>query len=212
VHCVHRLSCQHNRWFCVVYRIGPWHATLIHMISSIRSSIIILASLTAFFASSGAFAQWAWTEKDGRRIFSDQAPPTDVPEKSIFKRPPAAQAKAKAAEVAAAAAATASAPAGTASAPKANASAAKPSGKDAELEKKKKENEAVEATKKKAETDKIAAAQTENCARAKKGKTTFDSGIRLSTTNDKGEREIMSDAARASETKRLEGIIAADCK
>jgi hypothetical protein len=191
--------------------MGHWHATLIHMISSVRSSLIILLSLTAFFASSGAFAQWAWTEKDGRRMFSDQAPSPDVPEKSIFKRPPAAQAKAKAAEVAAAAA-SASAPTGTASAPIANASAAKLSGKDTELEKRKKENEAVEATKKKADADKRATAQADNCTRAKKGKATFDSGIRLSTTNDKGEREIMGDAARASETKRLEGIIAADCQ
>jgi hypothetical protein len=182
------------------------------MISPIRSSLIILLSLTAFFASSGAFAQWAWTEKDGRRIFSDQAPPPDVPEKSIFKRPAAAQAKAKAAEVAAAAAATASAPAGAASAPKASASAAKPSGKDTELEKKKKENETVEATKKKAEADKHATAQAENCTRAKKGKASLDSGVRLSTTNDKGEREIMGDAARTSEAKRLEGVITADCK
>lgn len=175
-----------------------------------RTSLLVLATVAAFFASSGAFAQWGWTDKDGRRIFSDQAPASEVPDKSIFKRPAGSQAKAKAAEAATDAAAAA-APAGSASAPKANASAAKPSGKDSELEKKKKEKEAAEAAKQKGEDDKQAAAQADNCARAKKTKSAFDSGIRISTTNDKGEREIMDDSARANETKRLDGIIAADC-
>jgi Domain of unknown function (DUF4124) len=177
-----------------------------------RSTLLVLATLAAFFATSSAFAQWGWTDKEGRRIFSDQAPASEVPDKSIFKRPVGAQAKAKAAEVAEAASAAASAPAGTASAPKAAASAAKPSGKDAELEKKKKEKETAEADKKKAEADKFAAAQVENCTRAKRGKATYDSGVRISTTNAKGEREYLDDAARVVETKRLDGIIAADCK
>jgi hypothetical protein len=177
-----------------------------------RSTLLVLATLAAFFATSSAFAQWGWTDKEGRRIFSDQAPASEVPDKSIFKRPVGAQAKAKAAEVAEAASAAASAPAGTASAPKAAASAAKPSGKDAELEKKKKEKETAEADKKKAEADKFAAAQVENCTRAKRGKATYDSGVRISTTNAKGEREYLDDAARVVETKRLDGIIATDCK
>jgi hypothetical protein len=36
--------------------------------------------------------------------------------------------------------------------------------------------------------------------------------VRVARMNDKGEREYMDDAARAAETKRLEGIIASDCK
>jgi hypothetical protein len=176
-----------------------------------RTSFLVLATLATFFATSSAFAQWGWTDKDGRRIYSDQAPASDIGEKSIFKRPAGAQAKAKATEAAEAAAA-ASAPAGTASAPKANASAAKPSGKDSELEKKKKEKETAEADKKKAETEKLAATRAENCTRAKKGKSTFDSGVRTSTTNDKGEREVMDDDARAKETKRIDSIIASECK
>jgi hypothetical protein len=34
----------------------------------------------------------------------------------------------------------------------------------------------------------------------------------LSRVNSKGEREIMDDAARAAEAKRLQEIMAADCK
>lgn len=181
-----------------------------------RSALVLCASLVALSASSVAFAQWGWTDKSGSRIFSDQAPSADVPDKSIFKRPGGARAQAKAADTAqltaVAAEAGASAPAGTASAPKSAASAPKPSGKDAELEKAKKANEAAEAAKKKVEADKLASDKAANCERAKKAKATFDSGVRVATTNDKGEREIMGDAARAAETKRIEAVIAADCK
>ena len=49
-------------------------------------------------------------------------------------------------------------------------------------------------------------------ARAKQAKASFDSGLRISRTNAAGEREFMDDAARASELKRIQGIIASDCK
>ncbi|TAG25836.1 MAG: DUF4124 domain-containing protein [Burkholderiales bacterium] len=149
-----------------------------------------------------AQAQWSWKDKDGRRIFSDQPPPNSVPEKDILKRPPGARAP-----TAAVGDATASTPSSTS----ATATAPKLSGKDAELEKKKKEGEAKEAAQKKADAEKTAAAKKENCDRAKRAKASFDSGIRISTTNAQGEREIMNDATRASETKRLQGIIASDC-
>ena len=92
------------------------------------------------------------------------------------------------------------------------ASAPKITGKDKELEEKKKQAEAAEAEKKKAEEEKLAKARADNCARAKRAKAEFDSGVRIARTNDKGEREIMDDAARAVESKRLDGIIASDCK
>ena len=40
----------------------------------------------------------------------------------------------------------------------------------------------------------------------------LDSGIRIVRANAKGEREFMDDAIRAAETKRLEAVIASDCK
>jgi hypothetical protein len=85
-------------------------------------------------------------------------------------------------------------------------------GKDAELEKKKKEAEDAVAAKKKAEEAKFAAQQADNCERAKKAKASYASGVRIATTNAKGEREIMSDTDRAAESKRLDGVMAADCK
>jgi Domain of unknown function (DUF4124) len=167
--------------------------------SSIRfvcASVLLLSLLPL------AHAQWSWKDKDGRRVFSDQPPPPSVSEKDILKRPAGMRAPA-AAEVAASTPST-----GTST----TATAPKISGKDSELEKKKKEVEAQEAAKKKAEEEKTAAAQKENCERAKRAKTSFDSGLRISTTNAKGEREVMDEATRASESKRLQGIISSDCK
>lgn len=174
--------------------------------------IVCLFVVFSMALASTAHAQWGWTDKDGRRIFSDQGPLAEVPDKNIFKRPGGAKAQAAAVAKAAEPEAAASAPAGATLAAKASASAPKPTGKDAELEKKKKEAEAAEAAKKKAEADKFAAQQVENCERAKKAKVTYSSGIRIATTNAKGEREIMSDTDRAAESKRIDTAIAADCK
>ena len=180
-------------------------------VTSLLKTACVFLALGMGLASTG-YAQWGWTDKDGRRIFSDQGPSSEVPDKSIFKRPGGAKAQVAAVAKAVEPAAVASAPAGSASAPKASASGPKPTGKDTELEKKKKEAEAAEAAKKKAETDKFASQQAENCERAKKAKTTFSSGIRIATTNAKGEREIMGDAERAAESKRIDGVIATECK
>jgi hypothetical protein len=147
-----------------------------------------------------SFAQWQWIDKDGRKVFSDQSPPGDIPAKNIIKQP--AVKGAAAAEAAA-----------SASQPKPAAPAVpKLSGKDQGLEDKKKRAEAAEAEKKKAEEEQAAQARADNCERSKRAKASFDSGVRIARINAKGEREYMDDAARAAETKRLEVIIASDCK
>lgn len=157
-----------------------------------------------------AHAQWSWKDKEGRRIFSDQPPPIEVPDKDIFRRPAGARAPA-----AAPGTITATASVTTASSPSSGTSTSatlpKISGKDSELEKKKKEAEAKEAALKKAEAEKISAQRKENCERAKRAKASFDTGQRMSTINAQGEREVMNDATRASETKRLQDIINSDC-
>jgi hypothetical protein len=185
---------------------------------SLLKTVFLLAALNLGMATL-AHAQWGWTDKDGRRIFSDLAPAPDVPDKSIFKRPSVVRAPAATAVAAKTADAetTSLAPAGAAAGTvpgtvKPGAAAPKLTGKDAELEKKKKEAEdAVAAKKKEAET-KFASQQADNCERAKKAKNSFASGVRIATTNAKGEREIMSDTDRAAESKRLDGVIATDCK
>ena len=155
-----------------------------------------------------ATAQWQWTDKDGRKVYSDRPPPADIQEKDILKRPGGLRGAVVVTPVASVpdAAAINSAPD---AAVKGNAP--KLPVKDKELEARKKQAETQEAAKKKAEEEKLAQVKAENCDRARKAQVTLDSGVRVATTNAKGEREIMDDKARAAETKRQQGIIASDC-
>lgn len=156
-------------------------------------------------ASLAAQAQYQWVDHSGRRVFSDQPPPADIPPRNILKQPgmraaPAAPAPAPAQTVAPVAAQTAA------------QGASAPVGQDKALEERKKKAEAAEAAKKKAEEAKLAAQRADNCKRARSAKASLDSGMRIARTNEKGEREILDDAQRAAEAKRIDEIIQADCK
>jgi hypothetical protein len=169
-------------------------------------SLGVLFSLLSF----SAMAQWAWVDGNGRKIFSDRAPPTDIPAKNIFKRPGPATPLVSAEPAVGTAAADSNLQA--ASAPKDKASGAKPSGVDPVLaERKKKEEQTLEA-KRKADQERLNLVKADNCERAKLAKKGLDSGVRLARTNTKGEREIMDDAARATESQRIQSVIDADCK
>lgn len=162
----------------------------------IRSALFTLVFIGV---CSSAMAQWQWLDKDGRKVFSDRPPPTDIPEKSILKRPGGVM---RAPEVQDAA-------------PAAPAAAPLPSG-DKELEAKKKQLEKqtadAEAAKRKTEEDRIAKAKLESCTRAREAMNNFNSGVRISRTNESGEREILDDAARASERARVQSVIDSDCR
>ncbi len=190
-----------------VGRVCPSGYTIIMTINVSALRLLAIALLSAFVIPL-AHAQWSWKDKDGRRIFSDQPPPIEVPEKDIMRRPAGVRAPAA---PPATGETIASTPSSSTATTASTAATPKISGKDSELEKKKKEAEAKEAAQKKAEADKTAAARKDNCERAKLAKASFDSGQRIATTNARGEREVMSDAVRAQETKRLQDIINSDC-
>ena len=158
---------------------------------------LILASL--LLASASAMAQYQWIDKDGRRVFSDRAPPADVPAMNIVSQPRGGAAPAPVA---------AAAPAASAAASK----AAPAAGADKALEDKKKQAEAADAAKQKADEARQAAARADNCKRAQGAKATLDSGMRMARVNAQGEREVLDDAQRAAELKRVGEIIAASCK
>lgn len=168
-------------------------------------TLLTMALLGTCIAAS---AQWQWIDKDGRKVFSDRAPPVDVLDKNIVKRPPGRVPSTPAPEAAAANAEAAQAT----PAPGAAANAPKVNGVDKDLEAKKKQAADADAAKRKADEERVTKAKIENCARAKQAKTTYDSGVRISRTTAAGEREILDDAARAEELKRIQGVIAADCK
>lgn len=170
--------------------------------SAFKTLILALASSSFALA---AQAQWQWLDSDGRKVFSDRPPPSDTPARNVIKQP-----LRKVVVTPRVASASATPPA---TAPSAQAaSAPKLTGKDNELEARKKQAEEEEVAKKKAEEEKQARMKEENCGRAQKALITMQSGIRISTSNAKGEREFMDDAGRAAEIKRLQGIADNDCK
>ncbi|RYF71960.1 MAG: DUF4124 domain-containing protein [Comamonadaceae bacterium] len=151
-----------------------------------------------------AHAQWQWVDGQGKKVFSDQPPPVEVPEKSILRRP-GGQGGSRPVQPAAEAATPGSAALPAASAPK-------PAGVDKELEEKTRKAEEAEKAKRAAEEQRVAKAKADNCARARQGKATYDSGMRVARLNERGEREVLDDQARAAEQSRLQAIIDSDCK
>lgn len=166
----------------------------------IRSFTVVAALLL----STAAMAQWQWLDADGRKVFSDRAPPPSIPDKNILKRPGGPRVLPTLTNQ--------DSPVAAADVPAATSSVPKISGVDKELADKKKKAEQEEAAKRKAEEDKLAKAKAENCTRAKQAKTSYDSGARIAHVNKQGEREIIDDATRAAESQRLQAIINSDCK
>lgn len=160
-----------------------------------RPALVALVFCAPLLAS----GQWLWVDKEGKKVYSDRPPPSDIAPDRILKQPGA---RGKSVDTVPAAAAAA-APAGLQVQP--------PGGKDKSLEEKRKQAAAAEADKRKAEEAKVAAVKADNCSRAKTSKASFDSGMRIAQTNAKGEREILDDNQRAVEVKRLEAVIARDC-
>lgn len=158
-----------------------------------------------------ANAQWQWIDNQGKKVFSDQAPPPEIPEKNILRRAGGAPPRVSFSPVTPTADAAATGAAVAAPSPAASA-AARPTGIDKELAEKAKKAEEAEKAEKAAEAAKVAKAKADNCTRAKQGKATFDSGIRVARLNAQGEREVMDDKARAAEQKRLQTVIDSDCK
>ncbi|MEZ5701867.1 MAG: DUF4124 domain-containing protein [Burkholderiaceae bacterium] len=160
----------------------------------------LIAFAISALACGSAMAQWQWIDATGRKVFSDTAPPGNIPEKNILKRPAAA----------------AVAPPADDAAPQ-DPAAAKPmpavptQGVDPKLEAKRKEAEKAEAARRQAQQASRDKARAENCARAKRSLATLNSGVRIRTTNANGESEVMDDNARAAEMRRVQSIIQSDC-
>jgi type IV secretory pathway VirB10-like protein len=163
---------------------------------------VLLVGAVLLFSSPLAQAQWKWKDKNGQVHVSDLPPPRDVADKDVLQRPTATTRTIVVAPSAAASAAPAAA------APVAPPKAAL----DTELDKRRKAAEAEKTAQANAEEEKLAGQRRENCARAKSHAAALESGLRMARTNEKGEREILDDKARADEMRRTREIIAADCR
>jgi hypothetical protein len=164
---------------------------------------LIAAALCSTFAAWAQTAPlpsaWKWRDASGQIVVSDTPPPMSVPDKSILERPPVQRASA----AAAAAAASAPAPRPTVdNSPKL----------DPELEARRKAAANEQAAQAKADEQRSAAVRAENCSRATSQLTALVDGQRMVRTNEKGEREVMDDKARAEETQRARAVIASDCR
>ena len=158
---------------------------------------VLIASL-----STPALAQWKWRDKNNQVQYSDLPPPQGVPESSILQRPAAANRRALPGVAASSAQAAASAASGLA-----------PSkGVEPELEAKLRKEEQDKAAKAKADADKLAAQKADNCSRARLQLRGLEDGLRVARINQKGERELLDDKARAEEVARTRETISADCK
>lgn len=165
-----------------------------------RWTVVVLAALLGATLALPAAAQWKWRDQNGHTQYSDTPPPPSIADKDILQRPGGTSTAARAAAVAAPASAASGAP------------ALAPKGADTELDAKRKKTEQDAEDKKKADEAKLAAARAENCTRAKAQMRTFDSGVRISRTNEKGEREFLDDKARAAEVARTREVMTSECK
>ena len=170
----------------------------------------LIAIFAAFFSAS-VMAQYVWLDAAGRKVFSDQPPPPSIAAKRILQQPGKAPTTTPVTATEEPATADGEGKPKTAEAPK-TAPAPKIVSKDKDLEVAKKKADDEAAAKKKAEDEVRSVAKADNCERAKRSKIGLASGARIAQINAKGEREVMDDAAKMVETKRIEGIIAADCK
>jgi hypothetical protein len=163
--------------------------------------IIAALAATLLTATPSAWAQWKWKDAKGQVHISDLPPPRDVPDKDVMQRPSESTRRA---------AATAAAQASAASAPP-PAAAAKPK-VDPEIEARRTRQEQEQKAKEKATEEKASSQRSENCQRARQHLATLESGMRIARLNDKGEREILDDKARAEEMQRARQVMASECR
>jgi hypothetical protein len=163
-----------------------------------RLQAVVFVGFTVLLAALPAAAQWKWKDARGQVVISDVPPPRDIPDRDVLQKPELVNRRA----------ANQAAPVASAPAPEAVAKAKV----DPELEARKKKAEQEQVDKAKVEEQKVAAQRAENCRRARAHMSSLDSGIRLSRTNEKGEREILDDKQRAEEVARTRQIISSDCR
>ncbi len=168
-------------------------------------------ALTLLCASNIAAAQWQWKDDNGRMVYSDRPPPTNISPAQMVKAPapkPVAKpdAKGDAAKNDPVALAAANLKAGLPA-----QTAAKPTVADKDLESKKKALEAEQADKKRAVDSERDARNAAACEDTKASVRTLESGVRVSTTKQNGEREYMTDEARAKRLNDLKRDIADNC-
>lgn len=162
----------------------------------------LLIALLGLLLAASAQAQWKWRDAKGNVQYSDLPPPPGVADKDILQRPLAAV---RAAIVVAPAGQAASAPA-----PKPAASA--PTKAELDAAARQKQDQDALAAKQREDERRAAEQRRENCGRAQANLRDLQSGLRITRTNDQGERVYMDDAQRQAEVERARQLITSECR
>jgi pyruvate/2-oxoglutarate dehydrogenase complex dihydrolipoamide acyltransferase (E2) component len=149
-----------------------------------------------------ALAQYVWIDDKGVKQFSDQPPPASIPKKNILKGPQAKSAAKPGSDEASAEAGN-----GQASDNQASAPPAAPTYAERNADFKKRQQEQAEKDKLAASEAARAAGKKKNCELARDYQRTLDSGIRITNTDKKGERVVMSDEERNRATRENREIL-----
>lgn len=156
----------------------------------IAAAVVLLAFTTL------AQAQYIWINEKGVKEYSDRSPPPSIPSKNILKAPGGVPAAADAP------------PALTPAAAATSAARPAPSLADRNADYNKRRKDQAEQAKKAGDEASQKAEKAENCSRTLAAKRSLDSGARISTVDNNGERRFIDDTERAREAARADKILA----
>lgn len=180
---------------------------------TVNRSALVVIGLVLAAAALPASAQWKWRDANGQITASDRPPPKDVPEKDILARPTQPSVRRVVAPVAAAEPGAAqSAAEGSAPGAPAAAASAPRTPLEKEVDARRRAADAEAAAKAKATEARNAEIRAENCRKARAHITALESGQRMARVNDKGEREVLDDKARADEMRAAREVVTSDCR
>ena len=178
--------------------------------SSVIRVTIAVAIVLAGFSSTPSEAQWAWKDGNGRLVYSDRPPPSDIKPANVVRQPntqvlanpaPASGPLDDSGKPSDAKNSDTKNP--TPGAPKTIA--------EREMEFRKRQQERADSDKKAAEEQTKNAAKAAECERARGYMRALEDGVRLQRTDAAGNREFLDDAQRAAEAERTRKIIQSTC-
>ncbi len=173
--------------------------------SSYRSVFkALLPGFALIMLAGGASAQYQWKDENGRMVFSDQGPPSNIDPSRVIRNSPGRSASGG--NLAANGAPPVVSPAAAAN-PVARESLA-----DKELDAKRKAKEKADAERKKKEEADQTAKLARACDEMRAELRTLESGMRAATVNAQGEREFLSDTDRERRLDSVRRDIKDSCK
>jgi hypothetical protein len=165
--------------------------------SQMKSILSVVMVASACTLASTAWAQYAWIDNNGSKQYSDMPPPDSIPANRILKTPHSTSTMAPA---------TAS-PVQADAASAAGKTKAAPTLLEQNAEFNKRRAEQAEQEKKAAEQTRLAAEKAKSCDRARQYQKTLASGVRIVSTDQKGERVYLDDKQRGQEQQETNNAL-----